>query len=92
MAKMKYITFENLGIVIFDEAINHKEMAAWLRDKPISAGFVFLPNRDTKGNEVHCFGKSTSLNLESSEKVVLLIVDTIITSLICLIAYRLLRD
>jgi hypothetical protein len=45
MSKVKYINFENLGMVIFENQINHAEMASRLNDTPISAGFVSLPNK-----------------------------------------------
>ncbi|MCI4435662.1 MAG: hypothetical protein JHC33_02455 [Ignisphaera sp.] len=68
MSKFKYINFENLGMVIFENQINHAEMASWLNDTPISAGFVSLPNKDENGNIAHCYGESISLRLESRKE------------------------
>ncbi len=67
MSRLKYIHFENLGIIIFPEAIEHYKMASWLKDEPISAGFVFIPEKDDCGNIAHCYGESVSLNLKSKD-------------------------
>ena len=68
MAKLKYINFEHVGLVIFETTVNHDVMKQLVGHKAISAGFCSLPSNDELGNEPHCFGKSTSLGLVSSEK------------------------
>lgn len=63
MAQMKYINLEDLGMVIFEQHVDHDQMKAkfphW---KLISAGFVYLPVKDDCGNEIRCTGKSVSLS------------------------------
>jgi hypothetical protein len=65
MAKLKYINFENLGIIIFEEHVEHAILASKMGDKPISAGFVSLPDKDECGNKASCYGESVSLNIKS---------------------------
>ena len=67
MSNMKYIRFEEMGIVIFESHIPHDVMARRFQEQPISAGFVFLPNNDECGNKATCYGESVSLNLKSTE-------------------------
>lgn len=60
MGNMKYIRTDNLGIVVFDAAIQHYVMAECLslaNNDIISAGFV------TK--DMHCIGESISLKKAS---------------------------
>ncbi len=55
---MKYIHFEHLGLVIFEETITHIEMKQPIRDKPLSAGFI-------TSESPRSFGKSSTLDLPS---------------------------
>ena len=43
-------------------------MAQMIGHKPISAGFVSLPDKDECGNKASCYGDSTSLNLKAIDK------------------------
>ena len=61
MSNMKYINFENIGIVIFPELIQHSDMAQIVGHKAISAGFFNVADAD----DAHCFGKSVSLGIAS---------------------------
>lgn len=67
MSRLKYVNFEHVGIVIFEEHVDHGEMAQRIGAKPVSAGFVSLPLVDSDGNEAACFGESVSLGLASME-------------------------
>ena len=56
---MKYIRFKQLGLVIFEDSVQHANIASMLHPfEPISAGFVHL----TLGV---CYGDSMSLNLQA---------------------------
>jgi len=66
--KVKYINFEHIGLVMFEGTIDHSSMAKNIGFKVLSAGFVNLPFEDSLGNKPTCFGKSVSLNVESSPK------------------------
>lgn len=68
MAKLKYINFEHIGLVIFEESVQHYNMQQIVGHKALSAGFCSFPNKDECGNEAQCFGKSVSLNLSSTEE------------------------
>jgi len=63
----KYIVFDSgviEDIIIFSMIQDHAKMAHRLRSKPVSAGFIeFSQSGPT------CYGKSTSLELESREIV-----------------------
>ncbi len=64
---MKYIVVDN-GLwdapVIFDEGIQHFEMASNIHGEVISAGFVrFTPNG------LECYGESISLGLQSAPEI-----------------------
>jgi hypothetical protein len=58
---MKYINFENVGIVIFDNSVSHRDMAQLIGQKVNSAGTF-------RCNDPRCYGESTSLKVESSEE------------------------
>lgn len=68
MAKLKYINFEHIGLVIFETTISHDTMRQLVGHNAISAGFCSFPNKDECGNEARCFGKSASLKLESTKE------------------------
>lgn len=53
---MKYIRFQTLGIVMFEDQQTHAEMAERLGDTPVSAGFVYA-------DAVQCYGESASLDI-----------------------------
>ena len=67
MARMKYINFEHIGLVIFEDAVQHSTMRQLVGHKPLSAGFCSLPHEDECGNKACCYGESVSLNLKSKE-------------------------
>ena len=59
----KYIITENYEIITFSETIQHKEFKHY---KPRSAGFISF-GVDSKGEVTcHCYGRSVSLDLDSS--------------------------
>jgi len=51
---MKYIKFEHIGIVVFEEHVGHAEMADKVGLKPLSAGSVFCDDI----NPPRCGGES----------------------------------
>ncbi len=55
---MKYINFENIGLVIFEESIPHIEMKRLIGQKAISAGFFAC-------EAPRSFGKSDTLQRHS---------------------------
>lgn len=55
---MKYINFERLGLVIFEESIAHIEMKRMIGEKAISAGFFAC-------EAPRSFGKSDTLQRQS---------------------------
>jgi len=63
---MKYIIFDNIFPVIFNEAIGHKDITI-AGMKPTSAGFVEIFS-DGISIGAEASGKSVSLNLSSKEK------------------------
>lgn len=67
-AELKYINFEHIGLVIFEPTVEHRQMQLIVGRKALSAGFCSFPNEDEVGNQPRCYGKSTSLNLDSSPK------------------------
>lgn len=66
MIEFKYILFEINGLespIVFSPWIEHDRMRSKFPDNPVlSAGFVKI-----KDNKVICYGKSTSLNIQSKE-------------------------
>jgi hypothetical protein len=58
---MKYIKFEHIGIVVFQDGISHKKMANNIQDIPISAGFI----RSYDGKSLTTYGDSYTLKLQS---------------------------
>lgn len=54
---MKYINFENSGIVVFETHNSHKEISILFNDKPLSAGFV--------NDRFECYGESETLGIKS---------------------------
>jgi hypothetical protein len=61
---MKYINFEDLGIVIFEPHIDHDDMQRTIDRPALSAGFVSVGDFDD-GDKVKCYGRSSTLNLAS---------------------------
>lgn len=55
---MKYIRFQNLGMVVFEDSISHIDMKCRLGDRALSAGFFTC-------EAPVCSGMSGTLNLES---------------------------
>lgn len=58
---MKYIRTKELGIVIFDNSINHNHMAKLLGEEPISAGHVSVADE----SYISAYGDSYSLRLSA---------------------------
>ena len=46
MSDMKYIRFEDMGIIIFGSHIPHTTMKQLINDEVVSAGFVSLSDKD----------------------------------------------
>jgi len=60
---MKYIRFEDQGLVIFEERLRHSDVAdKFAPDKPLSAGSVAGDDL----NEPRCLGESATLKLVSN--------------------------
>lgn len=69
MGKLKYITFEHIGMVIFETTVGHDTMKQLVGHKALSAGFCqFHYDPEDENTEPRCFGKSVSLRLESTEE------------------------
>lgn len=76
--KLKYILDEYGNFAIFSDVNTHSDMAKGFYKKPISAGFCTIAvgyyyinnnKEEEKQNiNVHCFGESISLGLESREE------------------------
>ena len=71
--RLKYIIDRSSQFAIFSESITHSEMKSRDFDQIVGAGFCTIaPGYDpqTKNEivNVHCFGKSISLNIESREE------------------------
>lgn len=68
MHKLKYIRFETRladSVFLFPTWENHADVAARLGYKPVSAGFVRVTVDDQGVIQVHTYGRSESLNMES---------------------------
>ena len=61
MGQLKYVNFENVGLVIFQATMSHRDMVGLIGDTPVSAGFVFADEL----NPPSCTGRSTSLGLKA---------------------------
>ena len=64
---MKYIRFKNVGMVLFEGSIGHDEIARRIKDKPISAGFVYMDDCYDDGKPI-CSGDSATLKLKMDEE------------------------
>ena len=68
---MKYIIFDDIFPVIFNEAIAHKDIKVYGM-QPTSAGFVtilpYCDDNDRVHMTVSCKGESISLKLKSNEE------------------------
>ena len=63
--ELKYINFDHIGLVIFDTTVGHDTMRQLIGHPAISAGFCSFPAEDVHGNAAKCYGRSTSLRLDS---------------------------
>lgn len=72
MGQPKYIVVDNCGtnsMIIFGAEFQHKEIAASLGRKVISAGFIGM-DTDDKGNvTAFAFGESISLDVKSNKEI-----------------------
>ncbi len=77
--RLKYILDDYGNFAIFSDVNTHSDMARGFYREPVSAGFCTLavgykePSKYDLGEEqrnlnIHCFGKSISLGLESREE------------------------
>jgi hypothetical protein len=64
---MKYIRFKNVGMVLFEGSMGHDEMARKIKDKPVSAGFVYIDECFDDGKPI-CSGCSATLKLKMDEE------------------------
>lgn len=66
---MKYIVTENNDFAIFTKLSNHNDVARDLYGKPVGAGFCNIRQEaDSERVNVHCYGRSVSLGIESREE------------------------
>ena len=63
MSDMKYIRFEDMGIIIFGSHIPHTTMKQLINDEVVSAGFVSLSDKNAS-----CYGESVGLDVKSDEQ------------------------
>lgn len=64
--QMKYIITDKNAFAIFSDTQSHTDMARGMWGEPVGAGFCTIQaEADSSRANVHCFGKSTTLHLES---------------------------
>ena len=64
MSTMKYVRFENAGIIIVESHIKHSEIKSpYYNDTAISAGFFNIQD----AQDADLYGESVSLKLSSKE-------------------------
>ena len=72
--ELKYIIDKHGNFALFSPVNAHNDMARGFYEKPISAGFCKLERGTNGGNTqahlifVRCYGKSTSLGLDSRKE------------------------
>ena len=59
MINLKYIRFAGIGFVVFPDTLMHKDVAAAVGHRPVSAGFIMWSD-----NKPVCHGESLSLQLK----------------------------
>lgn len=65
MSELKYVVTEHGDFAIFTKATNHCDVRG-LHGKVVGAGFCnFARKADTEQANVHCYGRSISLGIES---------------------------
>lgn len=66
---LKYIVTDRGAFVIFSGIQNHVDMARGVWGKPVGAGKCNIARlADSEKANVHCWGKSVSLGIESREE------------------------
>lgn len=66
--ELKYIITEHNSIAMFSPTCNHNDMARGMHGRPVSAGFCNIRQEaDSDRVNVHCYGKSVTLKLDSRE-------------------------
>jgi hypothetical protein len=69
MAKLKYINFEHIGLVIFETTVGHDTMRQLVGHTATSAGFCQFPyDPDDPDRSPVCFGESVSLKLKATDE------------------------
>jgi hypothetical protein len=69
MAKLKYINFEHIGLVIFETTVGHDTMRQLVGHKAESAGFCQFPyDPEDPDTAPCCFGESVSLQLKATDE------------------------
>lgn len=64
--RLKYIVTNNNGFAIFDEGQTHAHIAKTMHGTSVGAGFCDIARlADSDFANVHCYGRSVSLDLES---------------------------
>ena len=67
--ELKYVVTEDGCFAIFHPGAVHKEIANTLYGRPVGAGFCNIRQQADSGRvNIHCYGESISLNLESREE------------------------
>ncbi len=69
MQRMKYIVLDNNQFVMFSTGLVHRDVARGLDGTPVGAGFCnVMREADSEYANVHCWGESVSLGIESREQ------------------------
>jgi len=64
--ELKYVVTEHGDFAIFTKLSNHSDVARGLHGRPVGAGFCNIRQKaDSEDVNVHCYGRSVSLNLAS---------------------------
>jgi hypothetical protein len=64
--RLKYVITDKNCFALFSDTTGHDEVARGLWGTPVGAGFATMRQAaDSKDINIHCFGKSVTLGLES---------------------------
>jgi len=63
--ELKYVITDKNCFAIFSTTAEHRDVATGLWGKPMGAGFCTIAEGNVRHCNVHCYGKSVSLNLSA---------------------------
>ena len=67
--ELKYVITEHNNFAIFSKGTNHGDIGKELHGDPVGAGFCTLRKHGDLDNiNIHCYGESISLGIESREE------------------------